>query len=404
LLVTFLLVTFLLAIFVAKLLYAMKNIPFVFGKIAENNDFTNREKEVEKLKNNFVSLTNTTIISPRRWGKTSLVNKVSQLVTSENKHVKVAFVDVFNVRNEEGFYLALVKSVLDATSSKWEEMAENAKQFLSQLIPTISFSNENIEISFGLGWEGLRKHADDMLHLAERIAIKRKIRLIVCIDEFQTISEFKEPLAFQRKLRAHWQKHAHVGYCLYGSKRHMLLGIFSNYSMPFYKFGDLMFLEKIETSVWQDFITRRFKDTNKRISGKNARLIAELAENHPYYVQQLAQQSWLLCDRECSEDEIINAKQNIINQLSLLFINIVESLSTMQRNLLKAILAGEKQLSSQCTLAKYNLGTSAAIPRLRKSLLEREIIDINPKNEIELQDPMFKAWLKQINKGPHQSE
>ena len=374
----------------------MEKIPFIFGKIAESGEFTDREKEIEKMKNNFISLTNTTILSPRRWGKTSLVNKVGKLVMSENSHIKVAFVDVFNVRSEKEFYFALVKSVFDATASKWEEIAENAKQFLSHLIPKISFSGDNSEISFGLEWEEMKKNIDDMLNLAEQIAIKKKISIIVCIDEFQTISEFEDPLAFQRKLRSNWQKHSHVGYCIYGSKRHMLMDIFTNPSMPFYKFGDLIFLTKIETSVWQDFITKRFDETKKKISRENAKLIADLVDNHPYYVQQLAQQSWLLCDKECTKTDVRNARQNIIDQLSLLFIKISESMSTLQHQLLKAILSGEKQLSSQHTLAKYNLGTSAAIPRLRNSLLEREIIDMTSKREIELQDPMFKAWLKQI--------
>jgi len=176
----------------------------------------------------------------------------------------------------------------------------------------------------------------------------------------------------------------------------MLLDIFANYSMPFYKFGDIIFLNKIKNSVWQDFIIKRFEETNKKISRENAKLIADLVENHPYYVQQLARQSWYLSDKECTETDIRNAHQNIIDQLSLIFINVSESLSTMQHQLLKAILAGEKQLSSKHTLTKYNLGTSASIPRLRKSLLDREIIDITSKNVIELQDPIFKAWLKQI--------
>ena len=367
--------------------------------MAQNVDFTDREAEVEKLKNNFYSLTNTTILSPRRWGKTSLVNKVGELIMAENKQVKVAFVDVFNVRSEKEFYYALVKSVFDATASKWEEMVENAKHFLAHFAPKISFSAEGSEISFGLEWDEMKRSVDDMLNLAERIAKNKKLRIIVCIDEFQTVSEFDEPLAFQRKLRSNWQKHLHTGYCIYGSKRHMLLDIFTNPSMPFYKFGDLMFLSKIDNAVWQDFILKRFGETKKKISRKNAKLIADLVENHPYYVQQLAQQSWLLSGRECTETDVMRARQNIIDHLSLLFTNIYESLSTPQHQLLKAILAGEKHLSSQRTLNKYNLGTSSVIPRLRKSLLEREIIDMPSKNEIELQDPMLKTWLKQIYFG-----
>jgi hypothetical protein len=81
-----------------------------------------------------------------------------------------------------------------------------------------------------------------------------------------------------------------------------------------------------------------------------------------------------------------------MNQSSLLFSNITESLSTMQLNFIKAILSGEKQLSSQSTLQKYKLGTSGNILRFKQSLLTREIIDINA-DRIDLQDPVYKYWL-----------
>lgn len=373
----------------------MKNIPFVFGKIASFPDFTDREKELEILESNFISSVNTTLISPRRWGKTSLVKKAAESVKDKNKNIKIILVDIFNIRNEEDFYLSLAKSVLNETASKWEEIAANAKHFLSHLLPKISLSDGlHNEISFGVEWAEAKKSADDILNLAENIAIQKNIEIVICIDEFQSIADFENPLAFQKKLRSNWQKHSHVSYCIYGSKRHMLLDIFTNSSMPFYKFGTILFLEKIPTAVWQEFIVRRFSETNKKISRENAGLIAELVENHPYYVQQLAQQSWLLCNKTCYKTTVEEAYQNIINQLSLLFVNLVENMPTSQLNFIKALLSGEKQLSSQQTLRKYNLGTSANVIRIRKNLLEREIIDITPGG-IELQDPMFKGWFKQ---------
>ena len=52
--------------------------PFLFGKIATEKNFTDREKETADLAQNFTSLINTIIISPRRWGKSSLVNKAAK--------------------------------------------------------------------------------------------------------------------------------------------------------------------------------------------------------------------------------------------------------------------------------------------------------------------------------------
>jgi len=372
----------------------MEKLPFVFGRLAFHKEFTDREKEIEHLISNFSGLINTIIISPRRWGKTSMVNKVVEKLKTEKSEIKVCQIDLFTTRKEEEFYLALAKEVLKASSSKWDDIMQNAKTFLSRLMPKITFSPDmQNDLSFGLEWEEIKRNPSDILDLAESIAIEKKIQMVICIDEFQNIGTFENPIDFQKKLRAHWQRHQHVSYCLYGSKRHMLLDVFSNSSMPFYKFGDLMFLEKIDTEHWIHFIRKRFKDTGKAINAAEAGMIVSLADNHSYYVQQLAQQVWLRTRENCNAEIIQNAHDNLVNQLSLLFINIIETLSTTQINFLKAILNNETQLSSQETLKKYRLGTSANIGRIKKALLERDIIDI-VGDKINIQDPMYSHWLR----------
>jgi len=372
----------------------MELLPFIYGKTAETQNFTDREKESKRLAQNFFSLVNTTIISPRRWGKSSLVKKVAEQVMSDNKNIKVCLLDIFNVRNESEFYVYFAQSLIKATSNRWEEWAENAKTFLSRLLPKISFSPDNqAEISFGIEWTDLKKNPDEIIDLAETIAKAKGVKIVVCIDEFQNIGGFDDSLAFQRKLRSHWQHHQQVAYCLYGSKRHMLLDIFSNAEMPFYKFGDIMFLEKIDNKTWGKFIQKRFKDTGKSISRKQAEYLAAQVENHSYYVQQLAQQAWLRTKTTCSISIIDDSLQSIKNQLSLLFIGLAESLTATQLYFLRAILAGETAFGQE-NLQKYRLGTSANIIRIKDALQSKEIIDITAKN-IEVQDPIFKLWLKE---------
>lgn len=78
--------------------------------------------------------------------------------------------------------------------------------------------------------------------------------MIVCIDEFQTIKDYPDTLSFQRELRSHWQQHSYVAYCLYGSKRNMMIDLFADSNNPFYKFGDMLFLQKISRDEWVKFI------------------------------------------------------------------------------------------------------------------------------------------------------
>ena len=368
--------------------------PFVFGKIATDQNFTDRRVETERLLQNFRSLTNTIIISPRRWGKSSLVIHAAKQLLMSEENVKLCMIDLFNVREEEEFYTLLAKEVLTSVSSKWEEIAVNANIFLARLIPRISFTADvESELSFGIGLEELKRNPDDILDLAEALAVSKNIRLIICIDEFQNVANFGDSLAFQKKLRAHWQRHSHVAYCLFGSKRHMLMDVFANVSMPFYKFGDLMFLQKIETEEWIPFIRQKFQMANKVIERDEVQLLVELVDNHPYYVQQLAQQVWLRTEKLVVPSIVKEAYNGLIDQLSLLFLNSMETFSNAQLGFLKALIAGEKQLSSKQTLQAYRIGTSGNVVRIKQALMEREVIDLQG-NEITFQDPLFEAWLK----------
>lgn len=369
------------------------NPPFAFGKLATLQNFTDRETETAQIVSNFKSLINTIIISPRRWGKSSLVAKAAQIAMNESEHLCICCIDLFNIRDEEHFYSILAQSVLKATSTKWEETLDLAKKFLTRLIPRMSFSGDmQNEISFSFDWNDIKESPDEILDLAERIAIEKGLRLVICVDEFQNIAEFENPSYFQKKLRSHWQQHQQVSYCLYGSKRHMMLDVFTNSSMPFYKFGALMFLEKIETQAWIDFITERFSATGKTISTELALQISLLADNHPYYVQQLAQQVWLRTTYETSETTVAKAHESLVQQLSLLFVTMTEGLTTLQLNLLKAIIAREPSMSSAATIAKYRLGSSANITRSRKSLIEKDILD-NRAGVLDFQDPIYQYWL-----------
>ena len=165
---------------------------------------------------------------------------------------------MFNIKTEEQFYTAFARSIIRGTSTKWEEAVANTKKFFSHLIPRISIGTDPInEISIDFDWEEVRKNPDEILDLPEQLAAAKGYKVVVCIDEFQNIAEFDDSLYFQRKLRAHWQMHQKVSYCLYGSKRHMMLDVFTNPSMPFYKFGDMFFLNKIDTEHLNSFIKER---------------------------------------------------------------------------------------------------------------------------------------------------
>jgi uncharacterized protein len=218
------------------------------------------------------------------------------------------------------------------------------------------------------------------------------MKFVVCIDEFQNISEFESPLDIQKKLRSHWQKHKNVSYCLYGSKRHMLMDVFTSPSMPFYKFGDIIFLNKILLEDWIPFLQQRFADSGKKLGISEASMIAELTECHPYYVQQLAQQAWLRTKSICTRPIIEEAFHDLVLQLSMLFQNLTDGLNKTQLGYLRALTDNIDQLSSQKTIRDYRLGTSGNVVKIKKTLINKEIIDLQGSDTSFL-DPLYKIWL-----------
>ena len=115
------------------ILYLVMQSPFLFGKTVSADGFTNRTKDIQRLKANFTNQVNTIIISPRRWGKSSLVKKVVAGINS--RQTKVVMLDMMGIRNEEGFYKAFAAATIRATSNKVEEWIATGKHFLKNVTP-----------------------------------------------------------------------------------------------------------------------------------------------------------------------------------------------------------------------------------------------------------------------------
>ncbi len=373
------------------------NSPFQFGGIVSGNNFTNRIDDIDRLLTNFDNDINTLLLSPRRWGKSSLIQKAAKIASSKNKGYKFCFIDLFNIRDEDEFYSVFVRELIKVTSSRSEEWIKNARLFLKRIAPKITIGIDpqtDFNIKFDL--DIIQNSYSEILNLPDKIAKDKKIKIIVCIDEFQNLGNFNNPLLFQKRLRANWQHHKNTVYCLYGSKRHMLMELFENKSMPFYKFGDTFYLDKISKKDLSIYISNQFKKTNKEIDQKLVEKIIYLMKRHPYYVQHLSYIVWINTAGKVTDRIFNNSVEDLLNQNSLLFEKEVENLSNAQLNFLKAIANNVKTgFSSSKTIKEYNLGTSGNVVKIKKTLRKKEIIDII-KNEPIILDPAFELWLKEV--------
>ena len=369
------------------------NKAFIFGVATSGENFTDRQNETKRLLLNFQQGINTVLISPRRIGKTSLVRKVCELAKSDD--LKIVYLDIFSCRSDREFYDAFATAVLRQTSSKLEEWVDNAKRFLSRITPKFSIGTDPMtDFSVSLELNMKSEDVTDILQLPEKIASDKGIKIVICIDEFQQIAEFSDSKTFQKRLRTIWQLQQNVSYCLFGSKKHLMNELFERRSLPFYKFGDALYLQKIDTEDWVKYICERFDATNKTISLSLAEKIAQKVDNHSSYVQQLAWLVWIHTDEVATEENFEEAWQDLLDQNTPLFEKQTENLTGYQLNFLRAVIDGvSKEFTTKNVLEKYNLGTSSNVAIVKRALIKKELIDTE-KKEIVISDIVLKEWLK----------
>lgn len=372
--------------------------PFLYGQAVSGQNFTDRKTETARLIANFTHGINTILISPRRLGKTSLVKKAISCLNI-NEDIPV-FLDIYDCRDEYDFYERLSTSVLKATSSSIESLMNNISEFVGRVVPKISVSPDggisDYSLSLGLAQKDI--FPEEILDLPEKIAKKKNRHLIICIDEFQQIGEFPNSLDFQKKMRGIWQHQENVTYCFFGSKKHMMEKIFSNRSMPFFQFGEMIHLGKISTSDWVEYISKQFSEGKKKISRDLAARLCESVDNYSSYVQQLSWNLYVITEQIATEEGLEQAIMDTIVQSSSLFTEQIRELSTYQMSFLKAIADGlHNGFTCQKVLSSYRLGTKSNIKVIIESLREKELIE-QTEDGVYLTDPVFEKWLHILNR------
>lgn len=368
--------------------------PFVFGVAVGDENFVGRSKEITMLSNNFKYGVNTILLAPRRMGKTSLVKRVAKQIHSDE--IKVVHLDIFSCRNEYDFLNMFASAVLKQTSSHVEEWMQDVRDFMSRIVPKVNISpdpTQNYNISLGITPK--THQPEEVLNLPELIARKKGIHIIMCIDEFQQVGEFPESLFVQKRMRSVWQHQNNVSYCLYGSKKNMMVTLFQQHSKPFYKFGTTMELGSIPVEDWIPYLKRQFKSEYRTLSDDIAEKICNMVELHSSYVQQLAFDV-LICTpyRETvTEDILSQAYEILLDENTSLFQEKTENLSGYQLNFMKAVISGVHENFGKADIREeYNLGSHSNIVRIKTALIEKELIETR-KDGIYIADPVMKQWL-----------
>ena len=368
------------------------NAPFQYGTLATKENFVDRVEDRALLKNFLSSHINVMLVSPRRWGKSSLVKVAMEELQDEDKDVRVCYIDAFSIGSEAEFYRVFASQVIACASSKLEKRIQDAKKFLTGVVPQVVIKDDVTNfMAFDIKFVPQEQDKMDILRLPETLAQAKKIKIIVCIDEFQQLANLPEYKNMEGKMRSAWQQQERVSYCLYGSKRHMMLDIFNNSNSPFYRFGQLLFLNKIPKEEWMPFIVDTFEKSGKHISYEFAEQICDTTECHSWYLQQCCYFVWNASVTVVTEDSFNYGLRQMINTNSPMFQSDTEALAASQIEMLRAIRDGVQQLSSAEARAQYHLGNPNTISKNKKILQNKDIVELQSGRLVFL-DPIYRLW------------
>ena len=157
------------------------NSPFKYGKIVTGENFINRAVDIQRIQNNIIAGINTILVSPRRWGKSSLMKQIESL--NKDNRLRFAFIDFFNIRTEEDFLEKYSREIIRCSISRKEELLQSGREFFQKITPSFSFGADPMnDFSVSFTWNDAFKTKDEIINLPETIARKKGIKIVVCID------------------------------------------------------------------------------------------------------------------------------------------------------------------------------------------------------------------------------
>lgn len=348
--------------------------PFKFGTIVEAEYFTDRQEEVRFICQFIQSANHLILISPRRFGKSSVVTKaISQ---SERKSLTVN--------------LQQVTSVADFSAKLLREFfkihpLERVRHLIThfRIIPTISTNaiTGSMDVSFQSGVDGSIL-LEDVMELIER-AHTEEDRIIVILDEFQEILELAPRL--DKKLRAIMQAQKHINYILLGSQESMMTDIFERKKSPFYHFGQLMRLNKLPRQDFFQYLAERLNHCFAERSSELANVILDYTGCHPYYTQQLASNVWQIGMLQPEVSDVIQtAIDHIVTTHGLDYERLWMNFNRTNKWILQRLAQnGQFQTGEYRTSTIYS-----ALKRLQKDGY------VIYSDRYEIEDPFFKEWIK----------
>jgi hypothetical protein len=373
--------------------------PFVYGEVVPEASFVNREDELDRLTRDLLAGQKVFLISPRRYGKSSLIRR--SLAAAARGGALIVDVTVSSYSSYVGFLEGYARALSSVEKQTGRAMSW-LREALAPVRPEIRIDRSPagkgaVAVSFpaARSEKDVSRLAQEVFALPGRIADNRGRKLAIALDEFQAITAF-DGGNVENALRAAVQEQRQVGYVFSGSEPSLMERMLGP-RRPFYKAGPVMRLEKIDPVEFAAFIDQRFAGSGVHPDEGLGESIVDLAANVPYDVQRLAHETWddvkEAGNKTVGLDDLHATLTRLLGEQHMVFEESWQRLTLPQRAVLRALVLEEgRELMSADVRSRHRLPGTSTIQAVLAALLRQDIITKDTGRYVTV-DSLYREWV-----------
>ena len=373
--------------------------PFVYGEVVPGAAFVDREAELDRLVADLGNGQKVFLISPRRYGKSSLIRQT--LDSLRRRGALTIDVTVSSYSSYLAFLEGYARAIA-SVESKWDRARTWLMDAIGSTRPEIRYEPKEsgmgrFAVAFPLvtTTRDLNRLANEVFALPGKLAAERKRTVVVALDEFQAIDSFNGG-SVEHALRAAAQHQRQVGYVFAGSEPSLMDKMIGP-RRPFYKAGPVMRLQKISPTLFGDFIDQRFVKTGMKPEAGVADAIIELAGNLPYDVQRLAHETWddvrAKGARKATLEDLHGTLTRLLSEQETIFEALWQRLTLQQRATLRAVvLQGGREIHSADARSRHRLGGPSTIQKSLAALTKQDVL-LKEGPRYVVMDSLLREWV-----------
>jgi uncharacterized protein len=368
--------------------------PFKYGPIALDDSFTDRDAEIDELATDALNGQDVVVFAPRRFGKTSLVHRTAQRLTTEK--TLVAEVDLWVTPTKEKLAARLAREIADilGISGKAKEIA---RVFGSLRIrPIVTVEDDG---SFGFSFAAGHSVADvddtleRLLRMLGETAASRKRPVVLILDEFQEIVEIDPGLT--KLMRSVFQEQPEVAHIYLGSKRHLMERIFNDQNEPFWRSAKRIELGPIPAEEFKPFVREGFRENDRDITDEVVDRVLEITGGHPYATQQLCYFLWAETPDGGTADyeRLVSALSRLLVSEHTHFSDLWDRATGNQRILLSALAEEPGRPQTRDYQTRHGLRGSSTTQKTVDALIQQELVTKHD-GFVVISEPFLADWIR----------